>query len=110
MTFSVSPFTVLASHLIVANFASHPDNGHVRRASSWTEVTGDPDFYLKLTRPMGDIPQRRKAEYRQTSDAAVNRLEGGFVQEFCTDGQTGREKLTRFVCGNGDEPTLDGEL
>lgn len=67
----------------------------------WAEVTGDSDFYLKLIRLMGSIPQRRKEEYQHVWDAAVNRLELEFLKAFCfpEDGRIDWEKLTAFVSG-----------
>lgn len=80
------------------------DKKHIYRETAgkafWEEITGDPDFYLKLIRLMGNIPQRRKAEYRQAWDAAVNRLEAEFLKDFCfKDGRIDWEKLTTFVSG-----------
>ena len=30
----------------------------------WQEITGDPDFYLKLIRLMKDVPARNKPKYK----------------------------------------------
>ena len=80
------------------------DKKHIYRETAgkafWEEVTGDPDFYLKLIRLMDGIPQKRKAEYRQSWDAAMNRLEAEFLKDFCLkDGRIDWEKLTTFVSG-----------
>jgi len=64
----------------------------------WTEITGDPDFYLKLIRLMKDEPQKHKPEYKKAWDAAVNRFTGEFIRDFCfSDGRIDWEKLVKFV-------------
>jgi hypothetical protein len=76
--------------------------GKIYRNSSgqafWTEITGYPDFYLKLIRLMKDEPQKHKPEYKKAWDAAVNRFTGEFIKDFCfSDGRIDWEKLVRFV-------------
>lgn len=64
----------------------------------WTEVTGDPDFYLKLVRLMKEEPAKHKQRYAPAWDAAVNKFTAEFVHEFCfADGHIDWEKLVRFV-------------
>jgi len=81
---------------------AQPTKDLVYRRSSgqafWTEVTGDPDFYLKLVRLMKEEPARHKQKYAPAWDAAVNRFTAEFVKDFCfTDGSIDWEKLVRFV-------------
>jgi len=64
----------------------------------WTEITGDPDFYLKLVRLMKEEPAKHRQKYAPAWDAAVNRFTAEFVKEFCfSDGRIDWEKLVRFV-------------
>jgi len=64
----------------------------------WAEITGDPDFYLKLVRLMKEEPAKHKQKYAPAWDAAVNRFTAEFVEEFCfSNGQIDWEKLVRFV-------------
>jgi hypothetical protein len=64
----------------------------------WTELTGDSDFYLKLMRLMQDIPAKHQETYKPEWDAAINRLTGEFIADFCTgDGNVDWDKLTAFV-------------
>ena len=64
----------------------------------WTEVTGDPDFYLKLVRLMRDEPTEHKKRYAPIWDAAVNRFAAEFLKDFCfPDGRIDWEKLVKFV-------------
>jgi hypothetical protein len=77
------------------------ENSRFRRRSGqafWEEITGDPDFYLKLIRLMKDVPARNRAKYRQLWDAAVNRFTAEFIADFCfQSGAIDWEKLTAFV-------------
>jgi len=64
----------------------------------WQEVTGDPDFYLKLVRLMKDEPTKHRKEYAPAWDAAINRFTADFIKDFCLpDGSIDWEKLVRFV-------------
>ena len=66
----------------------------------WTELTGDPDFYLKLVRLMGDYPMKHRAAFEEEWGKAVNRFERDFLNEFATsDGGIDWEKLVRFNSG-----------
>lgn len=72
-----------------------------RRSSGqafWTEITGDPDFYLKLIRLMKEEPAKHKQKYAPAWDAAINRFTVEFVKDFCfSDGRIDWEKLVRLV-------------
>lgn len=64
----------------------------------WTEITGDPDFYLKLVRLMKEEPAKHKQKYAPAWDAALNRFTAEFIKDFCfPDGRIDWEKLVRFV-------------
>jgi hypothetical protein len=64
----------------------------------WEEITGDPEFYIRLITLMRDIPQRHRDAYRPEWEAAVNRLTQEFLRDFChDDGHVNWEKLVAFV-------------
>ena len=64
----------------------------------WQEITGDPDFYLKLIRLMKDEPAKHRKEYEPEWEAAVNRFTAEFISDFCfPDGKIDWEKLVQFV-------------
>jgi hypothetical protein len=68
----------------------------------WEEITGDPDFYLKLIRLMDDkdIAEHR-AEFEQEYEKAVNRYLGEFIPDFCRpDGSIDWEKLLGYNSGD----------
>jgi len=67
----------------------------------WQEVTGDPDFYLKLVRLMNDEPAKHRREYAPAWDAAINRFTAEFIKDFCfPDGSIDWEKLVHFISGD----------
>lgn len=74
------------------------DNARYRRRSGqafWEEITGDPDFYLKLTRLMKNVPAENRPTYKPIWDAAVNKFTAEFIAEFCfLNGAIDWEKLT----------------
>jgi hypothetical protein len=76
------------------------DNARYRRRSGqafWEEITGEPDFYLKLTRLMKDVPAENRPIYKPVWDAAVNRFTAEFIADFCSrDGSIDWERLTEF--------------
>ncbi len=81
---------------------SKPGKDLIYRDSSgqafWYEITGDPDFYLKLVRLMKHEPAKHKKQYAPLWGAAINRLTAEFVNDFCfPDGCIDWEKLVRFV-------------
>jgi len=68
--------------------------------SFWEELTGDPDFYLKIIVAMGDKPQQHLVDYKKAFDAALNRFTKQFIDEFCLeDGTIDWEKIVRFNSG-----------
>ena len=72
-----------------------------RRSSGqafWSEITGDPDFYLRLAKLMKEEPAKHREKYAPAWDAAVNKFTAEFVKDFCfSDGRIDWEKLVRFV-------------
>jgi len=66
----------------------------------WEELTGDPDFYLKLIRLMKRYPQEHRRRYKAEWDRAVNRFEQEFLNNFSMpDGDIDWEKLVEFNSG-----------
>lgn len=66
----------------------------------WQEITGDPDFYIKIIRLMKEKPQEHALEYRNSWDAAINRFTSEFIIDFCNeDGTINWDKLTEFNSG-----------
>lgn len=66
----------------------------------WWNITGEPDFYLKIIRLMKDKPQKHLPEFQNAWGAAVNKFTKEFVEEFCyDDGSINWDKLTEFNSG-----------
>jgi hypothetical protein len=83
-------------------YVSGPNNKKNYRDSSgqafWEELTGDPDFYLKLIRLMKDEAIKYKEEFNKEWGAIINRLTLEFAKIFCSeDGHINWESLTEFV-------------
>jgi hypothetical protein len=66
----------------------------------WEELTGDPEFYLKLVRLMQDYPEQQKQRYQQEWAKAVNRFTRDLLNEFADpSGALDWEKILRFNAG-----------
>lgn len=81
---------------------SDPSRDQVCRELSgqafWAEITGDPNFYLKLMRLMKGIPARHKERQSKEWAAAINRFTLEFARDFCfEDGKINWNKLVDFV-------------
>lgn len=62
----------------------------------WEELTGDPDFYIKLLRLMDKLPEKYVEEFDAAYQKASNRLLREFTSEFCLqDGTIDWDKLVR---------------
>jgi len=71
----------------------------------WEEITGDADFYLKLTRLMNEVPLKHKEEFDIGWAAIINRLTLEFTETFCSaDGRIDWERLTQYVSAKEKPP------
>ncbi len=67
----------------------------------WEELTGDKEFYVKLVRFMGKLPEKYAEEFETSYQKASNRLLREFTQEYCRpDGEIDWEKIVRFNSGD----------
>jgi len=66
----------------------------------WEEMTGDPEFYVKLITLMRDYPVAHRTIYDKEWDKGINRFEREFLNDFSKpDGAIDWEKLVRFNSG-----------
>lgn len=66
----------------------------------WQEITGDPDFYLKLINAMQDYPTKHREQFDTEFDKALGRFTLEFAQEFIhPDGSIDWSKLTQLNSG-----------
>ena len=66
----------------------------------WEELTGDPDFYLKIISLMRDYPQQHRLKFEEEWDKALNRFEHDFLNNFGNpDGSINWEELLRYNSG-----------
>ncbi len=67
----------------------------------WTLLTGDEEFYLKIIKYMGTLPEQYLARYNESYNKAFNRLIREFSNSFCRDdGSIDWEKLVTFNSGD----------
>lgn len=67
----------------------------------WEELTGEEDFYLKIIRFMGTLPEQYVSAYKESYNKAFNRLVREFSNKFCKeDGSIDWEKLVEFNSGD----------
>ena len=67
----------------------------------WTELTGDEEFYLKIIKYMGELPEKYVAAYKESYNKASNRLVREFSNQFCKeDGSIDWERLVEFNSGD----------
>lgn len=66
----------------------------------WAELTGDDEFYIKIIKYMGTMPEKYVASYKESYNKAFNRLVREFSVKFCSeDGSIDWEKLVKFNSG-----------
>lgn len=66
----------------------------------WAELTGCDDFYLKIIKYMGELPEQYISKYKESYNKAFNRLVREFSNQFCNeDGSIDWEKLVEFNSG-----------
>jgi len=64
----------------------------------WQELTGDPDFYIKIIQLMRSEPVKHRDEYRPRWEAIINRFTKAFIDDFCdSEGNIDWDKLVRLV-------------
>lgn len=74
----------------------------------WEELTGDPDFYLKLIDLMGDYPTDHREKFEEEWDNAINRFEAEFFVNFGNpNGSINWQKLLRFNSGKDKVAWID---
>ncbi|GIV14967.1 MAG: hypothetical protein KatS3mg022_0402 [Armatimonadota bacterium] len=73
---------------------------HIAGQAFWEELTGDPDFYLKLIRLMKDYPEEHRKRFELELNKATNRFVRDLLNEFAeTDGTLNWEKLVEYNSG-----------
>ncbi len=77
----------------------------------WEELTGDPDFYLKLVRFMEtDVISGHRQEYERAWNNALNKYVREFTIDFCDEsGAVLWEKLVQFNSGTYQESKGSGK-
>jgi hypothetical protein len=81
--------------------SKEPSDRYIYRIRSgqvfWEEITGDPDFYLKLHHLMGEHPLVHRPNHQKIWAAAVNRFTVQLVQDFGFEtGEIDWDKIVQF--------------
>lgn len=73
---------------------------HIAGQAFWEELTGDPDFYLKLIHLMKEYPEQHRRRFEMELDKATNRFVRDLLNEFAEDdGTLNWEKLVKYNSG-----------
>lgn len=63
----------------------------------WKEITGDPDFYIRLVQLMREHPSKHRLEYKEEWDKAINRFAKELLNQFAKeDGSLDWEAIVRY--------------
>lgn len=66
----------------------------------WEEITGDPEFYLKIVHYMGTMPERYVEKFKIAYANAANRMVRDFSTKFCREnGSIDWDAVVRFNSG-----------
>ena len=103
-------FDAIIGHCYGRATGSTPKGKIFRRLAGqafWAEITGDPDFYLRIIKAMGSLPEQHRLQYDEERAALSNRLDKQFVLNFVDRG--GRiqwDKLVRYNSGRARPEAL----
>jgi len=101
-------YDALLGHAYGRRFSDPRDNRIYRIRSGqafWEELTGDPDFYIKLIYLMRDYPRQHRTDFDIEWAKAINRFEHDFLNNFGNpDGSIDWEKLLRYNSGKENVP------
>jgi len=97
-------FDPLCSQAYGKQSSEPTDSSRFRRRSGkafWEEITGDPDFYLKLIRLMKDVPEKNRATFKKLWEQSVNKFTADFIKDFCdSKGAINWENLVKYSSGD----------
>ncbi len=69
----------------------------------WSELTGDPDCYIKIIESMRSLPSQHKELFNEEWAKAKNRFSKEFITDFCDDdGMINWNRLLKFNSGKKD--------
>lgn len=67
----------------------------------WEELTGEPDFYIRLADAMGNYPDAHSVQYHEAWEKAINRFGRDFLNRFCLeDGSIDWHAFIQFNSGS----------
>ncbi len=67
----------------------------------WVMISGKPDFYIDIIKPIGHKAKERNEEFLEEKAKIINIFTKQFIVDFCDrNGQVDWDKLVRFNSGN----------
>jgi len=76
-----------------------PDKGEYYKycgQTFWEFISGNPDLYLKIIKPLGYAARKRNSEFYKEYSQIVNRFTSEFSQEYVIDGEINWNALVQF--------------
>lgn len=62
----------------------------------WEFISGDPDFYIKIIRPLGYEARKRNLEFNKKYPTVVNQFTSEFSQQFVINGEIDWDAIVRL--------------
>jgi hypothetical protein len=62
----------------------------------WDFISGDPELYTKIIKPLGHRAKERNDEFVEEYSAIINRFTQEFNSKFCTNGNIDWDSLVKF--------------
>ena len=79
-----------------------PDKGDYYKycgQTFWEFISGNPDLYLKIVKPLGYAARKRNSEFYREYSQIVNRFTSEFSQKYVIDGEINWNALVQFNSG-----------
>ncbi|MDV2989006.1 MAG: PmeII family type II restriction endonuclease [Dehalogenimonas sp.] len=95
-----APNNIVAVNGCAYGKETKPDKGEYYKycgQAFWEFISGDPDLYTKLIKPLGHKAKEKNHEFAEEYAGVVNRFTAEFQKDFCADdGKIDWECLVRF--------------
>ncbi|MBI4283176.1 MAG: cytosolic protein [Chloroflexi bacterium] len=66
----------------------------------WEFISGNPDLYLQIIKPLGYAAKKRNSEFYKEYSQIVNKFTAEFNQKYVTDGEINWDTLVQFNSGS----------
>ncbi len=82
-----------------------PDKGDYYKycgQAFWEFISGNPNLYLEIIKPLGYTARRRNAEFLKEYSQIVNRFTSEFSQKYVVNGEINWNALVKFNSGKSE--------